>query len=89
MSSRGQRGALTRGAKDAGTLLGPVAVAGVALACRVGLPSLAATVPGLTLAAILGVGGGLLMLLALASAAALILRARRRRCCVRSGDRQS
>ena len=68
-----------RRAKDAGTMLAPVAVAAVALVCCAGLPALAGTFAGLTLATVLGLGGGLLALLALASGAALILRARRSR----------
>ena len=79
-----------RRAKDAGTLLAPVGVAAVALACCAGLPALAATFAGLTLVTVLGLGGGLLALLALASGAAVILRKRgARRSCERSEERPS
>lgn len=75
--------------RRAGTLLAPVAVGAVALACCAGLPALAATFAGLTLATILGVGGGVLVLLALISGAVLIPRARRRRSSTRREVRPS
>jgi hypothetical protein len=76
-----------RRAKDAGTLLAPVAVAALVIACCAGLPALAAVFAGLTLATVLGVGGGLLALLALVAVMVLMLRARRRRSCQPRGER--
>ena len=67
--------------RDAETLLVPVAVAAVAIVCCVGLPVLAGVLAGLTLAAVLGVGGGLIALIAAISASVILLRARRRRSC--------
>ena len=67
--------------RDAGTLLVPVAVAVVAIVCCAGLPVLAGVLAGLTLAAVLGVGGGLIALIAALSACVILLRARRLRSC--------
>jgi biotin transporter BioY len=70
-----------RRAKDTGTLLAPVAVAAFAIACCAGLPVLAGTIGGLTLATILGAGAGLIAFIAAVAGAVLLLRARRRRSC--------
>jgi hypothetical protein len=76
-----------RRAKDAGTLLAPVALATLAIVCCAGLPVLAGVFAGLTLAVILGVGGGLITLVAVLAGATLILRARRRRSCPPTSQR--
>ncbi|MHB1468003.1 MAG: hypothetical protein ACYCSI_01850 [Solirubrobacteraceae bacterium] len=67
-----------RPVRDAGTLLAPVAVAAVALACCAGLPTLAALFASVTLATALSAGAGLLALVAVASAGVAFLRAHRR-----------
>lgn len=76
-----------RRAKDAGTLLAPVAVAALAIVCCAGLPVLAGVFAGLTLAVILGVGGGLIALIAVLAGTVFILRARRRRSCPPTSQR--
>jgi hypothetical protein len=68
-----------RRAKDAGTLLAPIGVAALAIVCCAGLPSLAGLAGGLTLAAVLGLGGGLVVLIAALAVTMLTVRARRRR----------
>ena len=70
-----------RRAKDTGTMLAPLAFGAVAIVCCAGLPALAGAFAGVTLAAILGVGGGLIALVTVVAATVLILRARRRRSC--------
>jgi hypothetical protein len=76
-----------RRAKDAGTLLAPVAVAVLAIVCCAGLPVLAGVFAGLTLATILGFGGGLIALIAVLAGTVLVLRARRRRSCPPTSQR--
>jgi hypothetical protein len=78
-----------RRAKDTGTLLAPVAVAAFAIVCCASLPVLAGVFAGLTLAAILGVGGGLIALIAVLTGIVLVLRARRRRSCPPTTQRPS
>lgn len=68
-----------RTAKDAGSLVGPIAVAVVAAVCCAGLPAVAGVFTGLTLATIVGVGGRLIAVLVVVAGVALFLRARRRR----------
>lgn len=68
-----------RRANDARALLAPVGVAVVAIVCCAGLPVLVGVFAGLSLAAILGVGGGLVALIAVVAGAVLALQARRRR----------
>jgi biotin transporter BioY len=68
-----------RRAKDAGTLLAPVAVAAFAIVCCAGLPVLAGTIGGLTLAALLGAGAGLIACIVVVAGVILLLRERRRR----------
>lgn len=70
-----------RRAKDAGTLLAPVAIAALAIVCCAGLPVLAGVLAGVTLGVILGVGGGLVALIAVLAGTVLLLHARRRRSC--------
>jgi hypothetical protein len=76
------------GRKDAGTLLAPVAIAAIAIVCCAAPPVLAGALAGLTLAAVLGVGGGLIALIAVLSATVMYLRARRRRSCLPSDQRR-
>lgn len=77
-----------RGAKDAGSVLAPVAVAGLALACCAGLPALAGVFAAVSLTAVIGVVGGLLAILGLTFAFVLV-RARRRGACQRPNERSS
>jgi hypothetical protein len=67
-----------RAANDSGSLLAPILVAVLAAACCAGLPARAGVFAGVTLGAILGVGGGLTVLIAAAPGIVLFLRARRR-----------
>jgi hypothetical protein len=64
--------------RAADTLLAPVAVAGLVIACCAALPVVVGAFAGLALGVVLGVGGGLLAAAALA-VAVVALRARRRR----------
>jgi hypothetical protein len=75
-----------RRAKDAGSLLAPVALA---IGCCAGLPALAGMFAGLTLAVILGVGGGLIAFIAAGAGIVLVLRARRRRSCTPTSQRSA
>jgi len=67
----------------------PVAVAAFAIVCCAGLPVLAGVFAGLTLAAILDVGGGLIALIAVLAGIVLVLRARRRGSCLPTTQRPS
>jgi hypothetical protein len=70
-----------RRAKDTSTGLAPLAVGAVATVCCAGLPAIAGVFAGLTLAAILGIGGAIVALIAAVAGTVAILRARRRRSC--------
>jgi biotin transporter BioY len=78
-----------RRAKDAGSLLAPVAVAAFAIVCCAGLPVLAGVSAGLTLAVILGVGGGIIAIVTAIAAVVLLLRTRRRRSCPPTSQRSA
>jgi hypothetical protein len=51
------------------------------VACCAGLPALAAGLGGLSVAALLGVGGGALALIGVGAGVVVLVRARRRRAC--------
>jgi hypothetical protein len=70
-----------RHARHAGTLLAPIGIGVLAVACCAGLPVLAGVLAGLTLATILGLGGALIAVVAALAGMVLALRARRRRAC--------
>ena len=70
-----------RRAKDTGTLLAPFAVGVLAVACCAGLPLLAGVFAGLTLGALLGVGGGLIVLFVTLATLFFAVRTRHRRSC--------
>jgi hypothetical protein len=65
--------------RTAGTLVVPVVVAAMAIACCAALPILAGALAGVALASALGVGGGVLALIAATAATVMVVRARRRR----------
>ena len=72
---------------DAATTMLGITAAGVAIACCVGLPAIAALLGGLTLGVVLGFGVGALVLGALAWIAAAII-TRRRRAATTSEERR-
>jgi hypothetical protein len=76
-----------RRAKDTGALLAPIAVAAFVVVCCAGLPVIAGAFAGLTLVAVLGLGGGLIALVTIVSGIVLFVRARRRRPCRGTSER--